>query len=796
MGYIQKDNVAYVSAKLTDYGRRQLAVGQLNFSYWGFGDSEIDYGSFDNTYSWSSVVDLGNLEILRPSDNPAGVKYPLLRIAGNSGSTYSPVSNVNLNETIVNNQAVQRGFFTGETKASTTYPERKYDYFLRTATTFTKAVGKFDIRDIRFTGTHVQNDDGTYGGAGDPAIAGSSGLLPAITDVSVNAVEPEAGDFILIKPNQFGIDPSVTGDPGEVGSDNPIPYLWYRIVGIQAGTLAGNDLLLAVDRSLPNFTGTTAAAPYRDASIFFFQGNDPVNTYYGTGTTIPYWNELSLTFDSNCDVSVTDVKIWNMNIPWTQTVAGLTATTHGDYASFGSTGYTGTKEYLNYTVPTDSESYGGLIDDYRQKSIAVVHYSNNSISNFYGEGFYWNSDGTNNFELTLPTVMYDYTGNTSIGLLLTGETRVTPRTITSTYNTNSEIDYFQLHTSGGTSGIATPSYTPPRSVGKIFPELKMAVIDDEEIVASLSYKSNRNWVLPQLEATYYNPSGSTSLMASGDQLWVSYLFTTTSGYTTALHCNKYTFLSETSTNCSDCDGNGKNVKVKFPYGSLPFMRRGGIDSTLGTPGPDTDVNTKYIGWDATSFDILVQKVQNNEQPNPQSWRRIPVSVNSVGTSIYNAHNGKNWVDYEVLYNSEFIITNEYYDSATGTYAPDGGNYSINDWILMPTLTNLTTSPNIPGGDANTMLTFGDERFFFGNVDTNIKATVFRSTFSFTAGPGEFNTSQNPTFATGAAVPSHNVRVAEVAVYDSNYEEVIIGKISNPIEKTFGAQFTLVMGLDF
>ena len=34
MGYIKKDSVAYVSAKLTDYGREKLALGQLNFSYW------------------------------------------------------------------------------------------------------------------------------------------------------------------------------------------------------------------------------------------------------------------------------------------------------------------------------------------------------------------------------------------------------------------------------------------------------------------------------------------------------------------------------------------------------------------------------------------------------------------------------------------------------------------------------------------------------------------------------------------------------------------------------------------
>tara|TARA_R110000803_G_scaffold47825_6_gene99624 strand:- start:2284 stop:4623 length:2340 start_codon:yes stop_codon:yes gene_type:complete len=779
MGYIQKDSVAYVSAKLTDYGRRQLAVGKLNFSYWGFGDSEMDYGSFNNTYSWATTTDLGSMGVLRPSDNPSGVRYPLLRVAGNTGSTYSSVNSINLNETIINNQAITRGWFTGTTSDAINFPERKYNYFLRTGTTYTKAVGSFDLSAVRRIGNYTKNDDGTYGGGGK---------FGAITDVSINGVEPVAGDFVLIKPNEFGIDPTADGDPGEIGSDNPIPYLWYRITEVEGSTtLAANSLLISVDREIPNFTGSTTTQ-YRNSQMFFYDGSDPINTYYGTGTTIPYWNELSLTFDSNCDVSVDDVKVWNMNIPWTQAVAGLSASTHGDHATFGSTGYTGTKEYLGYTVPGDSEGYGGIIDDYRQKSIAVLHYSNNAISNFYGEGFYWANDGTNNFELTMPTVMYHNTGNTSIGLLITGETRTTPRTIRSTYNSGSEVDYYQLHTSGN-------STTTPTSIGRVFPELKMAVIDDEEVVAALSYKSNRNWTLPQLTSKYVTTSGSTSLMNTGDQLWVTYQFTTSSGYTTGLHCNKYTFLSEDGNSDSGgCDGANKNVSVSFPSGSLPFMRRGGIGSTLGTPESDTDVNSKFIGWDATGFDLLVQKTLNNTPPTSNGWRRIPVRETSGGVSIWNTHNGVNYVDYEVLYNGEFTITNEYYVE-TGE-SPDGGNYSLNDWLLTPTITQMTTSPNIPGGNGNTTLTFGDERFFFGNVDTNIKATVFRTTFSFTAGPSEFNSSQNPTFGTGSAVPSHNVRIGEVAVYDTNYKEVIIGKISNPIEKTFGSNFTLVMGLDF
>ena len=36
----------------------------------------------------------------------------------------------------------------------------------------------------------------------------------------------------------------------------------------------------------------------------------------------------------------------------------------------------------------------------------------------------------------------------------------------------------------------------PNRVGKVWPDLKIVTFDDDEIIASLSYKSNRNWTLP------------------------------------------------------------------------------------------------------------------------------------------------------------------------------------------------------------------------------------------------------------------------------------------------------------
>ena len=43
MSYIIDNTNPFVSIKLTETGRQQLSLGQLTFSYWGIGDSEINY---------------------------------------------------------------------------------------------------------------------------------------------------------------------------------------------------------------------------------------------------------------------------------------------------------------------------------------------------------------------------------------------------------------------------------------------------------------------------------------------------------------------------------------------------------------------------------------------------------------------------------------------------------------------------------------------------------------------------------------------------------------------------------
>jgi hypothetical protein len=87
-----------------------------------------------------------------------------------------------------------------------------------------------------------------------------------------------------------------------------------------------------------------------------------------------------------------------MNIPWSQSPAGVISTINEDYTQYGSVNYLGTKEYLGYqstqgqffnisglTANTDTYYYNSydepiLVYPEYQKAIAIVSYTNQSIN--------------------------------------------------------------------------------------------------------------------------------------------------------------------------------------------------------------------------------------------------------------------------------------------------------------------------------------------------------------------------------------------------------------------------------
>jgi hypothetical protein len=118
---------------------------------------------------------------------------------------------------------------------------------------------------------------------------------------------------------------------------------------------------------------------------------------------------------------------------------------------------------------------------------------------------------------------------------------------------------------------------------------------------------------------------------------------------------------------------------------------------------------------------------------------------------------------------------------TKTEYDAGSTYNIESFIGP-----LPTSPSYTSG-----LGFGEESILLGNVNTSIKANVYKTKISQSLGFSQYNTSNNPTFEDG-----DNVFVTEAGVYDDNNNLVAVSKLNNPIKKNNTKLFTIEIDMDF
>jgi hypothetical protein len=172
---------------------------------------------------------------------------------------------------------------------------------------------------------------------------------------------------------------------------------------------------------------------------------------------------------------------------------------------------------------------------------------------------------------------------------------------TTQFITGTDIEYIDL--------IEDPSLIPlnqiPQVVGKVFPQLKVVVIDDDEIVAAISYKSNRNWTLPPLKANLVSsndPSGG--LLPTQQYMWLTYTFENSglSGLTTTLPCQKYVIMANNTSSAKDVEFKIDGIDL------LPYMRK------------VEDPNYDGLGFSANEFKVLYQIVSGNTRPVPDAWK--------------------------------------------------------------------------------------------------------------------------------------------------------------------------------
>ena len=431
----------------------------------------------------------------------------------------------------------------------------------------------------------------------------------------------------------------------------------------------------------------------------------------------------------------------------TYSLPGTTTGISG-YTSYGSIEYNGTKQYFGFTADTPA--------------IGIIHYTNNFTGNTYAEQLveksveinipylmWWNTDGNNGEVLNQGLKLYDVDGST----VSDDASGTTFRYLKDGVSSNSKI------------------------VGRVYHRLKTFVITDQEILTALSYKSNRNWTLPQPNVQFStNPkfpltnSNATGLVSSGYSYFVSYLAESdvydpniSYGFGNGLHCGYITKINGEL----DTNGNPQFLSVFFPANSFPFLRSSSNMSGATYSG---------TGWNANRVQLILSEqlqdfnYQIGDVP-ANSWKRIS---DVVGNGIYTGDTNDLTIDPLKLAGYNFIISREDYNSGT-TYT------------LSNIFTGNTDFYNASG------LTFGNETFFYGNIKCNILSTTYKTLISVPAPNLNFNSSLNNSFDSLLDAATY---ITEIGVLDDQDNLVAVGKPTYPIRKDDGRYLIFQLELDF
>jgi hypothetical protein len=116
----------------------------------------------------------------------------------------------------------------------------------------------------------------------------------------------------------------------------------------------------------------------------------------------------------------------------------------------------------------------------------------------------------------------------------------------------------------------------------------------------------------------------------------------------------------------------------------------------------------------------------------------------------------------------FVIDTDRYNNGT--------QYNLADHLRLPVLLE------------SELMNFGDEYYFYGNVETDIAATIYEMRFAVNLIGQQFTNSTNPT-STGT--PNY---ITEIGLYDLDLDLIVISKLQSPVLRQGSQQF--LIKLDF
>jgi hypothetical protein len=708
MSFLDNNNSEYFSARITKKGRNAIAKGDFNINYFTIGDSEFVYSNEFSGITGSVTTSDIHQKVFSPMDKNEHTKYPIKY--DDSINTIYGIPITGSTTEIVRNVMGSAGFVSDYMEYDN--PSGSTIECLVTTLPFSSIDGSSTLDIIKPSGT-------TYSNCGYITLAFKK--MQEVDDLNVIS--------------------GVTNS------------LIYRLINV-TGSTSGTTQTLVLDRNTPDLSSINGFANV-------------------------ICNKCEMEFDISNDVDTTCIQPlpdtdsqhnpWTLNILWSKKPIGSDVNGNDETLSgYTSNRFISAKEYLGYlsssgqtfinysggtiigTSYKDSFNNNVEIVPEEQKTIALIHFSEvgdiiNDPDRFFKYDDYISDktgitgndisivvdnldnaiSDTEYFQIYIPFIVYHRNSGTTIGSLFTMDT--TDYYIKSTINELSKIKFrFLLDENGN-------------KIGKVFVDKKVIVIDDEEIVATLDYRSNRKYTLPSPKITL-TPSNDSSyvLNSTGQTMWVTYTLSLDSdNKLNALPCQYFNKVNGINS--------ASNIGFKF---NTEFSN---LTAEL------TGITSNIV---CNQFHILVQETNVGELPTPQNWYKLDYTEEAGGSSLSN------------LTGTTFIINEEKLNQGIAV-----GNFDLE--VHMTGLTGnymgVATSTDI------NVLTpqFGDEQPFPGSIRLIRSSDIEEMVFHINLPNNKFNISQNPTKALN---PNMNPRVTEIMLLDKNKDVVVVAKTSKPVQR--------------
>jgi hypothetical protein len=616
MSFLNSNNSEFLSARITNRGRKAIANGNFNIQYFQIGDSEYDYTTPFNTLTGTT----GQQKVFAPFDYESGVKYPY-SLDNLFSTTYgTPISN---NKTVKLRNEMGAGGFVSQYSSTPTV--------------------KTETQQIAYT-----------------KISGTTSLVVP-TGVTFNNCE-----YITIVFDSFSTK-TITGQTNS---------LIYKVLSISGNTLT----LDRNTPNLTTLTGNSQVVcnkcliEEQTDDVY-----NPID-YTGqlnSWTLNTVWTEKPIGGDYNgIDESLSGytsnqyTSIKNL-LGYTTTGQTFNNFTGGTITgtSFANSFSTGFTHELVEVLPSEQRciaivhysELGDIVVDperffkYDDYISSLTGTTGTSISLFNGldngDRDYDKSD-SEYFEVYIPFIYYHRNTGTTLGALFTMDT--IDYYINSSINSRNQLKFRYLLDEQN------------NKVGKVFVNNKTIVFDDQELVAILDYKSNRRYTLPSPKLGLTSSDGvavQSMLSTTGDTAWVTYMFGNTSGGTlNSFPCNYFNKIS----------GNGtpSQITIKFSGNSFSNM------ATTLSEVKDGYVADKFyalVQTGTTPTPSSWKKIDNTSQiPGYTNGYINPTGLTGVSFTItYSGYTGGTYFDFEDHMSG---VTSDYLWNTTGlTTQPQFGD---------------------------------------------------------------------------------------------------------------------------